>query len=121
MTSGDLCDNKILMMRNCHQKNSLFNSERLVLANLFFCRENLMLNAIMDRIIVRLDVVKPSAVFISDQKTAQNRGVVISVGPLVSEVKPGDHIVFHQFDELPLPEDDMVVIREKSLLGKYDQ
>ncbi len=80
-----------------------------------------MLKAIADRIIVRLDEPEPSAVIMTESVLAKrNKGIVESVGPLVSRVNVGDHIVFHLFDELDLPQKDCVVIRESSVLAKYE-
>lgn len=81
-----------------------------------------MLKAIADRIIVELDSVKESKVIrLTTEMKIVNQGIVLSVGPLVSRIKIGDHIVFHQFDELTLPEKNKVVIREKSVLAIYQK
>ena len=77
-----------------------------------------MLKAVMDRIIIRNEKEKSLLVF-SGEQNVRNSGIVLDVGPFVKIVKPGDHVLFHRFDELPLPKDNMVVIREKSLLGIY--
>lgn len=80
-----------------------------------------MFQAISDRIIVKLDETVQSSIIYSDEPVKmRNCGIVQSVGPLVSLVKPGDHIVFHLFDELPLPGNDLVAIRERSVLGIFD-
>jgi co-chaperonin GroES (HSP10) len=80
-----------------------------------------MLKAIADRIIVRLDEPEKSTVILPDEQSAiRNRGVVESIGPFVNRVQVGDHIVFHVFDELDLPEKDLVVIRQSSVLAKYE-
>ena len=50
-----------------------------------------------------------------------NQGIVQSVGDKVTIAKIGDYVLFHRFDELPLPNDGLVVVRESSLLGKYDK
>lgn len=78
-----------------------------------------MLKAISDRIIVSLSESAKSSIIIPDEKMYCHEGIVCSVGPAVTIVKPGDRIVFHVFDELPLPQDKLAVIREKSLLGIY--
>ena len=79
-----------------------------------------MLKAVADRIIVKLDESVQSALIMPDTEfNTRNSGVVLSVGDRVSLVKSGDRIVFHLFDELPLPEEGMVAIREKSVLGVY--
>ncbi|MBR2137553.1 MAG: hypothetical protein IJ852_06345 [Alphaproteobacteria bacterium] len=78
-----------------------------------------MLKAISDRIIVSLCESAQSSLIITDDKAYCHEGIVRSVGPLVNSVKIGDRIVFHVFDELPLPQDKLAVIREKSLLGIY--
>ena len=79
-----------------------------------------MLKAVADRIIVKLDAATQSSLIIADSAVdVRNCGVVQSVGDKVRTIKKGNHIVFHLFDELPLPEDGLVVIREKSVLGIY--
>lgn len=79
-----------------------------------------MLTAIADRIIVQLDSADESKILLPEKNVFNtNKGVVQSVGPLVATVKIGDHIVFHPFDELALPEKDFVVVREKSVLAIY--
>ncbi|MEE6206620.1 MAG: hypothetical protein VZR95_01020 [Alphaproteobacteria bacterium] len=79
-----------------------------------------MLKAVADRIIVKLDPLTPSALIMVDSPiNIRNSGVVQSVGDKVKTVTTGDHIIFHLFDELPLPEDGLVVIRENSVLGIY--
>ncbi len=81
-----------------------------------------MLKAIEDRLIIKPDKPLPSGLIgIDVEKNIVNQGVVQSIGDKVSLVKIGDHVVFHRFDELPLPQDDLVVIREKSLLGKFSK
>ncbi|MCQ2734687.1 MAG: co-chaperone GroES [Alphaproteobacteria bacterium] len=79
-----------------------------------------MLKAVADRIIVKLDETAQSALIMPNVEfNTRNSGVVLSVGEKVTLVNPGDHVVFHLFDELPLPDEGVVVIREKSLLGVY--
>ena len=80
-----------------------------------------MLKAITDRIIIKLDSPSESTILRLDSPhNIVNKGVVLSVGPFVSTIKAGDHVVFHQFDELELPEKNWVVIREKSVLAVYE-
>lgn len=81
----------------------------------------MMLKAVMDRIIVRLDEKETSKLILNDKMFIQNQGTVVSVGPQVTQVKTGEHIVFHRFDELPLTQDNLVVIRESSLLAVCDK
>ena len=76
-----------------------------------------MYRAIMDRVIVRLCNADNKSPIIGTESRYRNRGVVLSVGPEVSEVKTGDEIIFHYFDDLPLAQEDIVAIREKSILG----
>lgn len=76
-----------------------------------------MYRAIMDRVIVRLCHENKSSLILSTAEQIRNCGVVLSVGDAVSEVKTGDKIMFHQYDELPLGQKDIVVVREKSILG----
>ncbi len=79
-----------------------------------------MLKAISDRIIVRLAEKPQSKIMFNAEKRYTDRGIVESVGDRVSGIKKGDKVVFHLFDELPLPEDGLVVIRQKSLLGMWE-
>ncbi|MDO4161871.1 MAG: hypothetical protein Q4D80_02555 [Pseudomonadota bacterium] len=79
-----------------------------------------MLKAIEDRIIIKPDKMSSSKLIIQDDnKNVVNQGVVKSIGDKVTLAQVGDYVVFHRFDELPLPLDDLIVVREKSLLGKY--
>lgn len=78
-----------------------------------------MLKAIKDRLIIKPDKLKHGRIIFNDIKNnIVNKGVVQSIGEDVTWAKVGDKVLFHCFDELPLPQDDLVVIREKSLLGK---
>lgn len=78
-----------------------------------------MLKAVNDRLIIKPDKVKHGRIiFTNIEKNIVNQGVVQSVGDKVTWAKAGDKVLFHCFDELPLPQDDLVVIREKSLLCK---
>ncbi|MBR4932809.1 MAG: hypothetical protein IKZ02_07285 [Alphaproteobacteria bacterium] len=75
--------------------------------------------AFSDRIFIRLDKEEiKTNVILTDTTHRQNVGTVISIGPLVRSVAIGDKVVFHLFDDLPSHAENVVVIREKSLLGK---
>ena len=78
-----------------------------------------MYKAIMDRIIVCLNECPQTNVITPENRT-RNRGKVIDVGERVHGVHKGDEIIFHVFDEMPLPKKDWVVVREKSVLGIID-
>ena len=78
-----------------------------------------MLQAIADRIIVNLDEIQDNSPILSNIQPIRNSGIVESIGDRVKSVKTGDHILFHQFDELPLPDKNRVIIRERSILGIY--
>ncbi|MBE6467056.1 MAG: co-chaperone GroES [Alphaproteobacteria bacterium] len=83
-----------------------------------------MINAVADRIFIRLapDTTATSGgiILVDDYHRTRNIGVVESIGDLVTSVKVGDKVLFHQFDELPTPDDDLVVVRENSILGVYE-
>lgn len=76
-----------------------------------------MYRAITDRIIVKLDDYPKNERILGMETKERNRGKVLDVGPYVSGVCRGDQIIFHTFDELPLPEKNLAVVREKSVLG----
>ena len=68
------------------------------------------MKAIKDRIIVRLEPPETSPL-IADLQAYCNRGTVMAVG---------EQIIFHVFDEIPLPKKNWAVIREKSVLAILD-
>ena len=80
------------------------------------------LQTIMDRVLIRLDEHKNKTaggiLLTDDAIPTRTVGVVESVGEDVRSVKIGDKVLFKVFDELPALEDDLVVVRERSLLGK---
>lgn len=78
------------------------------------------IKAIMDRVFIRLDKIPQSNVLLPENYE-QDRciGIVESVGEQVKSVKVGDKVLFHVFDELPSPKQDVVVVRERSLLGIF--
>lgn len=87
--------------------------------SLFF-KDFKMYKAISDRIIIKLSESEKSNLIMSDDYRCRNKGVVISTGDKVKAVKVGDYVLFHPFDEIELPEKDLAVIREKSLLAKFE-
>ena len=100
----------------------MINKKRFAVVNLFFCLgEQTMYKAIKDRIIIKLDESIKSKFLLCDTELCnKNSGVVISVGDDVKSVKAGDHIIFHLFDEIALPEKDLAVVREKSVLARFE-
>ena len=81
------------------------------------------LQTIMDRVLVRLDEDKAQTsggVLLTDNTDKKRTtGVVKSIGEQVKSVKVGDRVLFHVFDELPTLDNDLVVVRERSLLGIF--
>ncbi len=81
-----------------------------------------MYEAFDDRLIIQPEKQETSGLLMIDKdKIYTNQGVVKSIGNKVTLVKVGDKVIFHCFDELPLPTEDLVVVREKSLLAKYSK
>ena len=80
------------------------------------------LQPIMDRVLIRLETFKKQTdggVLLTDESQQQPTiGVVENIGEDVKSVKIGDKVYFHIFDELPSLEEGLVVVRERSLLGK---
>lgn len=83
------------------------------------------MQAIMDRVLVRVDKVNQTTsggiVLIDDIKITQKSGVVESIGEDVRSVQKGDKVFFHAFDDLPTIDEDIVAVRERSLLGKIEE
>ncbi len=79
--------------------------------------------AVGDRVFVRLTTEErnPAGILLPDSaERPRTTGVVESIGRDVRLVKVGDKILFHVFDELPSPDADVVVVRECSVLGVWE-
>lgn len=84
-----------------------------------------MVKAVLDRVFIRLDktVDKTSGGLFLPETAAEERtvGVVEAIGEDVkADIKIGDRVLFHVFDELPTYDKDVVVVREASLLGVFE-
>lgn len=82
-----------------------------------------MVKAIMDRVFIRLDkaeTTKGGIILAETIESPRNIGIVESIGEDVSCVKVGDKVLFHTFDELPTYDSDVVVARQNSLLGVFE-
>lgn len=84
-----------------------------------------MVKAVMDRVFIRLDkkeTATKGGIFLPETADSdRNIGVVESVGEDVSdEIKVGDRVLFHPFDDLPTYDPDVVVVRESSILGVFE-
>lgn len=77
--------------------------------------------AIGDRVFIRLDAddkeTAAGIILVSDYPQERTFGTVESVGEKVKSVKAGDRVFFHIFDDLEGPEENVVVVRENSILG----
>ena len=79
-----------------------------------------MVKAILDRVFIKLEEPKHNGIMELDND--RNIGVVLSKGEEVTDsVKVGDKVLFHKWDDVPSPEKDVVVVRESSLLGVFDE
>ena len=76
--------------------------------------------AVSDRIFVRLDLPEKGNIITLHTPQTRTIGTVESIGPLVRSVQVGDRVLFHGFDELPTYDENVVVIRERSLLGRFE-
>lgn len=83
-----------------------------------------MVNAVLDRVFIRLEPEEKKTaggIILTDSHDGERTiGVVESAGPKVDSVKPGDRVLFHVFDELPTYDPDVVVVRESSILGIFE-
>jgi len=77
------------------------------------------MKAILDRVFIRPDEPKKRALIIEEKEETLS-GVVISVGPEVKSIKEGEHVVYFKWDDLKAP-NGLVVVRERNLLGVYDE
>lgn len=78
------------------------------------------MRAIMDRVFIKPDEKKKSAIIELDDHDETKSGIVVSVGEQVKSVKEGDHVIYYRWDDLPAV-DGLVAVRENSLLGVYDE
>jgi len=83
-----------------------------------------LIRAIMDRVFVKLPAEKATTdggiILCDGFENQRTTGEVVSVGKDVKSVKVGDKVLFHVFDELPMPEKDIVALRENSILGVFE-
>ncbi len=83
-----------------------------------------MITPVLDRIFIRLDKDDTAAsggiILLDDYQQSRNIGMVESIGPLVTSVKKGDKILFHDFDDLPSHNPEIIVVRESSVLGVFE-
>lgn len=81
---------------------------------------------VTDRVVVRLEPraekTDGGIIVAGGIEKPRTVGVVEGIGPEVTaDVKIGDKVLFHCFDELPGIDDEVVVIRDNSLLGVIDE
>lgn len=77
----------------------------------------------MDRVFIRLEkqeTTKGGIILADTVENPRTIGTVESIGDDVTSVKIGDKVLFHCFDELPTYDPDVVVVRERSLLGVFE-
>lgn len=82
-----------------------------------------MVKAVLDRVFIRLEQKEKTAsglILVESIETPRTIGIVESVGPDVESVQLGDKVLFHVFDELPTYDPDVVVVRENSILGIFE-
>ena len=80
------------------------------------------LSAIMDRVLIKLEEqdekTKGGVLLTDEDKKPKTIGIVTSIGEDVRSVSVGDKVFFRVFDELPALEEGIVVVRERSILGR---
>lgn len=83
-----------------------------------------MIRAVTDRVFIKLpperETTDGGIIIPHDGPNERTVGEVVSVGEKVKSVKKGDRVLFHIFDDLPGPEKDIVVVRENSILGVFE-
>lgn len=76
-----------------------------------------MVKPILDRIFVEVEEQKQGAIITLEDDNEVKVGKVISKGCDVRNVKVGDRVIFFKWDDLPTPDKNITVIREKFVLG----
>ena len=83
-----------------------------------------MIKPIKDRIFIRLEPDKETTeggiIIVEDYHKNRNIGIIEEIGPDVCSVQKGEKVLFYPFDELPTYDSDIVVVRENSILGVYE-
>lgn len=82
-----------------------------------------MVRAVMDRVFIRLEKEKTTkgGIILADSvDNPRTVGIIESVGEDVKSAKVGEKVLFHVFDELPTYDKDVVVVRENSILGVFE-
>lgn len=82
-----------------------------------------MVRAVMDRVFIRLEqekTTKGGVILADNVDNPRTVGIIESVGEDVKSVKVGEKVLFHVFDELPTYDKDVVVVRENSILGVFE-
>ncbi len=83
-----------------------------------------MVKPVMDRVFIRLNdkpaATKGGIIYTDNHDTERTIGTVVSIGPDVNCVQKGDKVLFHVFDELPSYSPDVVVVRQSSILGVFE-
>ena len=83
-----------------------------------------MIKAIKDRVFIRLqpktEKTESGLLLTAAEEMPQTTGIIEGIGPEVTAVKVGDRVLFHMFDELPSYDKEVVVLRENSILGVFE-
>jgi len=80
---------------------------------------------VTDRVAIRLDPKEEKTkggIIVADTiEKPRTTGIVEGMGPNVrADIKIGDRVLFHCFDELPTYDPDVVMVRDSSLLGVFE-
>ena len=80
---------------------------------------------VTDRVAIRLDPKEEKTkggIIVADTiEKPRTTGIVEGMGPDVkADIKIGDRVLFHCFDELPTYDPDVVMVRDMSLLGVFE-
>ncbi len=80
---------------------------------------------VTDRVAIRLEPKEErtkGGIIVADTiEKPRTTGIVEGIGPNVrADIKIGDRVLFHCFDELPTYDPDVVMVRDMSLLGVFE-
>ena len=80
----------------------------------------MVMKPILDRVLIKPEDRKQGAIIVLEDDAEVKAGTIVAVGEDVKSVKPGEKVCYFKWDDLPTPDKEFVVVREKCILGIYE-